>query len=241
MNILITGHSAGLGKALMRVLKLNGHSVYGISRSASGEVENECICNFSDLGIARKIIPQYLAAIPNLDYVILNAGMLGDITHCRKLSVEQIDYVMRVNVYSNKITIDALLQREAHCKTIIGISSGAALAPKFGWLQYCLTKGAFKMLIETYACEESSIKFLSVAPGIIKTRMQEKILKVDANEIPSVKKFHDMYPNMDTAEVIAKHVFEFLFTCENYESGDFVDLRNIGKLPTVDGYLNKIQ
>ena len=52
---------------------------------------------------------------------------------------------------------------------------------------------------------------------------------MDATEIPSVKKFHAMYSNMDTAEIVAGYVFDFLSISGDYKSGDYVDLRKINQ------------
>ena len=84
-----------------------------------------------------------------IDYVILNAGILGQIKDISKINYSEINEIFKVNVFANKEILDYLIIKKIKTKMIIGISSGAALAPKYGWYLYCSSKAAFKFLIES--------------------------------------------------------------------------------------------
>jgi len=224
MNVLITGTSSGLGYELAKQFISEGDTVYGISRSLSDLDIKQVNCDFTDL--------QYLAISLNnlidtkkIDTVILNAGMLGSISETNNLRIDEFYDVFTVNVLANKVIIDWLLNHDINVKNIIGISTGAALKEYYGWSLYCTSKAAFKQLLSTYAQEESNIHFLSLAPGIIKTKMQDYIYSIDGQEIPSVNKFKNMYDVMDTPDIVANKIIKFLPEVNELKSGSYFDLR----------------
>ena len=225
MNVLITGTSSGLGYELAKQYLENGHTVYGISRSKTDLNIKQVQCDFNDT--------QHLAIALNelidtkqIDIVILNAGTLGSISKTNYLRLDEFYDVFTVNVLSNKIIIDWLINHEVEMKHVVGISSGAALKSYYGWSLYCSSKAAFKQLISGYAIEHPDIRFLSIAPGVIKTKMQDKIYSINEEDVPSVKKFKDMYDTMDTPDIVAKKLIEHLPTLIG-DSNNYCDLRDI--------------
>lgn len=228
MNVLITGTSSGLGYELAKQFISKGDTVYGISRGISNLDIKQVQCDFSDL--------QHLATSLNglidtkeIDTVILNAGMLGHLNLVNNLHINEFYDIFTVNVLANKVIIDRLLNRDISIKNIIGISTGAALKTYHGWSLYCTSKAAFKQLISSYAQEVPDIHFTSLAPGIIKTKMQDYICSLDENKIPSIGKFKTMYEKMDTADIVAKRIIKFLPEIKKIKSGDYYDLRNYKK------------
>jgi benzil reductase ((S)-benzoin forming) len=226
MKILITGTSSGLGYELAKEYSKNNNTVLGISRSKTNlEIKQE-ICDFSNLQKI-PIALQDLVGAEKIDTAILNAGALGALAKTKNTSIEAFNEIFKINVLANKIIIDWLLKNNTNIKTIIGISSGAALKTYYGWSLYCTSKAAFKQLISTYAQEEHSVHFASVAPGIIKTNMQEYINKIDARIIPSVEKFQNIYDTMDPPDKAAKKIISSLPKIKSLNSGDYIDLRDL--------------
>lgn len=226
MNILITGASSGLGYALAEQFITQGHKVYSLSRTKPKLNLKWQFSDFLNPGSIKKSIDSLLTGV-KLDLAILNAGQLGELKPTSDLDLDDFTKMFNVNVLSNKVIIDYLLQNQSQTKNIIGISTGAAIKPYYGWSLYCTSKSAFKQLISVYAEENPSIQFTSLAPGIIKTSMQEYIKQVNVDEIPSVAKFHNMFDTMDTAEIVAGKIIQNLDTIFTHSSGDFIDLRNI--------------
>jgi len=226
MNILITGTSSGLGYELAKQFSLEGHNVYGMSRKKSDLQIKQVQVDFVNPKSV-VISMDNLIDVDEIDLVILNAGQLGEINKTNNIKTNQFNDIFNINVLSNKVIIDWLLNHNISVKNIIGISTGASLKAYYGWSLYCASKAAFKQLLSTYAYEEPNIHFLSLAPGIIKTKMQEYIYKVDSNKIPSVKKFKDMFNTMDTADIVANKIINNLPYFSELESGDYLDLRNI--------------
>ena len=110
---------------------------------------------------------------------------------------------------------------------IIGILSGAALAPKYGWYLYCSSKAAFKFLIESYANEEPKRKFLNIAPGLIKTKMQKEICKINEKKIYSVKKFKQLNKSnqIPSAYEVAQNIVSAILKLKKKNSGSYFDIR----------------
>tara|TARA_R110002012_G_scaffold234930_1_gene408602 strand:- start:9563 stop:10246 length:684 start_codon:yes stop_codon:yes gene_type:complete len=225
MNILITGTSSGLGYELAKQFEANGDTVYGISRSKSDLNIKQIQC---DLGKLYRIIPtlENLIDTPSFDVVILNAGQLGEIKKGKEITINQFENIFNINVLANKIIIDWLLNKDIKVKNIIGISTGAAIKSYYGWSLYCTSKAAFKQLIASYALENKNTHFISLAPGIIKTKMQDYITSIDENKIPSVKKFKDMFDSMDPPDVVARRIIQFIPCLKSITSGTYFDLRN---------------
>ncbi len=224
-NVLITGSSSGLGFALANTFKENGYTVYGLSRSGTKlEIVQEC-CDFS----TPSNIVQYLDSLIDVnefEYVFLNAGMLGKLDMTKNLTVKDYEEIFNVNVFSNKIILDYLM---GYCKVknVIGISSGAALKTYLGWSLYCTSKSAFKQLISSYADEYKNTLFLNLAPGLIKSKMQDTIKSISVDKIPSLQKFHDAYENMDTPEVVANKIINNLDSFQDVDSGGYLDMRDV--------------
>lgn len=240
MKILITGQSSGFGKAIAEKFKSMGAQVYGIGRTVTGEYDDECQCDFGDTEEVEEKLPAFVSGLPRMDYVILNAGMLGELQRASRSTTGALEEAMRVNVYAHKVLIDALLEKNEGCKNIIAISSGAAKGPKHGWLEYCLTKGALKMLLEVYSVENEHVKFVSIAPGLIKTKMQEQILNTDVREVPSVAKFHNLYDSMSSPSEVAEKFVGFLDNLRHLSSGDFVDMRTYKPPISIEEYRSVI-
>lgn len=227
MNVLITGVSSGLGYELAKQFITNGDTVYGTSRRKTDLNINHLQCDFNNLEELDINFNNFIRNILESDLVILNAGILGEINKVSDLSISQFNEIFNVNVLANKIILDGLLLNKINTKQVIGISSGAALKSYFGWSLYCCSKSAFKQLLSTYAEENPNIQFVSLAPGIIKTPMQDYIKQVKSDKIPSVSKFHNMFDTMDTADVVANKIIKNLHLINTQPSGAFSDLRNI--------------
>ncbi len=235
MKIFITGISSGIGLGLAGYYLDEGHTVYGISRNSSKELEHHKNFNYLSVDLAEldkieeKITP-YLASTSHLDLVILNAGILPQIADMRNTSLKEIKKVMDVNVWANKVLLDAIIEK-APPTQVVAISSGAAVSGARGWNAYSLSKATLNMLVNLYAKEEEHTHFIAMAPGIIDTSMQEYISGLpDDVSYPVVEKLKkargtpQMPPAKDAAPLLAK---AFERARREYPSGDFVDIRKM--------------
>ena len=226
-KIIITGNTSGIGLELNTLLIRNNH-IIGISKSKSNIQNNlQVKVNLNNLNILKKKI--FEIKIPNkIDYLILNAGILGKIDKINNITIKEFLDILKINFLSNKVLIDVLLRKKIKIKNVIAISSGAAKSGKDGWGLYCTSKAALYQLINTYDLEHKNIKFINLAPGLAKTRMQDEIYLVKDKNIKSVKKFQQLYRmnQISSPGSIAKKIISFLDKIKKFKSGSFIDLRN---------------
>jgi len=228
-KILITGIGSGLGEALTKAYLENGDRVYAIGREFPKQFDHYTNFFFFPYDLSQTFLInsdiQPFIRNHSFDIVILNAGVLGKIATLSQTDLSAIKEVMELNVWANKELIDAL-SSYATVKQVVGISSGAAVNGSKGWGAYSLSKAALNMLLKVYAHELPEIHFTALAPGIIKTPMTDKIIeKVDDAEFPSAKKLKESY--IQSPEEAAKNLLYLFPKLLNYESGRFVDVREM--------------
>ena len=225
-KILITGGSSGLGKSLAIKLANNRNDIFCIGRSlVKGKNIISVKCNFNNLNDIKKKLQ--LLRIKKLDYVFLNAGILGDLKDINKIKSNEIFQILKINVLANKQILDFFIKKKIPIKLIIGISSGAALSPKFGWYLYCCSKSAFKFLLESYAIEDNQRKYINISPGLIKTKMQKKICSVNEKKFPSVKKFKFLNKSnkVPSPDEVAENLIKKVKGLKKFQSGSYIDIR----------------
>ena len=226
-NILITGCSSGFGLALTQYYIEQGCKVFGISRT-NPKYKNEHFefieCDLSDIQNIKTSLTQSIQDIQNIDLVYLNAGMLGEIKSSLAITTQELQEVYALNVYANKELLDILATIKV--KTIISISSGAAVNGSKGWAAYSLSKAGLNMLINLYSNEMPNTKLLAVAPGVIATPMTDIIrFNIDDKEFPSAKRLKE--GEIQTATQAAIRMDSFVQQSTKFESGSFVDVRDI--------------
>ena len=215
-KIIITGASSGLGECLYKSFSKN-YSVINLSRSMSASKSN-IIVNFNDLSDLKTKLE-----INNVehDLCILNAGTLSQISSAPQVSYENFMEALKINVVANKIIIDWSILNG--CNHFMGISSGAATKNYDGWLNYCVTKSAFRSMFLQYQKDMPNLNFRLISPGILNTNMNKKIKEINVGLYPDMSKFHQS-PAEDpqkASELIYKKHNDY-FKSDRLE----IDLRN---------------
>lgn len=194
----ITGVSKGLGKALLELLlKEENNFVYGYSRTCATKHSRfkHTVIDLSDLSKV-KILAFPQLSNPESIAFINNAGMVGDINHVGSLDNQKIIESYNLNIISPVILTNNFISKynDLTCEiTILNISSGAGRKPIDGWSVYCSSKSALDMfslvLDQELRIDNSNIKVLSLAPGIIDTDMQDQIRKADRLGFSNLERF----------------------------------------------------
>ncbi len=241
MNVLITGNSSGLGLGLTESFLKQGAIVRGLSRrgcplktahhSDYDDVLRDELVDLGDLNKIENALESVLSDAYRLDLVVLNAGLLGKIEPLHQTDIHDLEYLYRVNVWSNKVILDWLIKQDMPVAQVVAISSGAAVNMHYGWGGYALSKASVNHLMHLYALEMPDTHLLAYAPGLIDTDMQSYLCEdVDTQVFPSVERLVNArgtkaMPNSTTA---AQRLIELLPTLRaNYPSGGFVDVRHL--------------
>ncbi len=237
MNVLITGNSSGLGLGFTEALMDREAIVWGMSRRGCplkpryDDVIRDRQQDLGDLNRLAEGLDRLLSDCLRLDLVILNAGILGRIQDLADTDVHDLEHLMRVNVWSNKLILDWLIERQLPVDQVVAISSGAAVNMSYGWGAYSLSKAALNNLVRLYAHEMPDTHLLALAPGLVDTAMQDYLCgEVDSEEFPSVQKLKDARgtEHMPDGHAAAEQILDCLPRLRDQSpSGDFVDIRQL--------------
>jgi NAD(P)-dependent dehydrogenase (short-subunit alcohol dehydrogenase family) len=231
MKVFITGASSGIGLGLTKSFAADGTSVYACSRR---EPENSASLNFKSIDLANLdaieySVSQLLQGVEALNAVILNAGVLGDIADMKDSSIEELKLVMDVNLWSNKVLLDAIFKVVPKVEQVIAISSGAAVNGSRGWSGYSISKAALNMMIKLYAAERPETHFTAFAPGLIDTAIQDDLCSRADSRFASIEtlKAARGTERMPKPDQFA-HQFKMLYReLLDYPSGSFLDIRSL--------------
>ena len=171
-----------------------------------------------------------LSGVKALDLLILNAGVLNEIKDMADTPVAEIEQVMRVNVWANKVLLDTVFSSSIAVKQVVGISSGASISGKRGWNAYALSKTTFNMLIRLYAEERPETHFTALAPGLVDTAMQAYISGLsDDKRFPTMDRLKAARGTeaMPSPEILAPRLVEVFEQLSQHPSGGYVDIRKL--------------
>lgn len=178
MNIVISGASKGIGKAVAETLTKQGHQVFAFSRNIKADASNPNLHTFSfDLTQSnfKPLLKAVESVFKQVDMLINNAGILVNKPFLN-LSDDDIDLSLDLNLKAPAKLIQAivpLMQEKSH---IVNISSmgGFQGSVKFPGLSiYSASKGALAILTEVLALEleNRKISVNALALGAAQTEM----------------------------------------------------------------------
>jgi benzil reductase ((S)-benzoin forming) len=234
---LVTGASSGIGLELARALLARGDRVLGLQRRASPLAPSahysEVCCDLGEHGSITASLGVLLEGVKRLDLVVLNAAVASRIADLSDTSLAEIQRVMDINTWANKILIDAVFARGIRVDQVVGISSGAAQGGSRGWNGYALSKASFVTLLALYAAERPATHFCSLAPGIVQTRMQDDLNQATAEDLEKFPALRRLVaargtPDMPPPEVAAPRLLEAFERARAAASGSFLSLKSLG-------------
>lgn len=234
-TILITGCSSGIGLGLCEKYLKDGHKVYGISRRKVDKLEKytEFFHLQQDLRLffeTKNALPGFLKSEDKLDLVVLNAGVLNEVKDMKETSLEDLKKTMDINVWANKVILDALFQNVENISQVLTISSGASVSGNRGWNAYSMSKAALNMLTSLYASENEKTHFIAIAPGVIDTQMQDLLYSMPDDDrfqsMLQLKKMKEQGKLMTVEESSALLVKAFE-KIRIFKSGSYIDIRTL--------------
>lgn len=215
-NIVVTGASRGIGRALVDVFLAQGHRVWALSRNIS-ELSTLSGVQAVSLDISKESdVQEWVASCGNTSFDVLvnNAGMLVNKPFA-ETTAEDFEKVYKVNVFGVANLIRNLLPHFSQQAHIVNISSMGGIngTSKFpGLAAYSSSKGALGILTELLAEEfkDRDISVNALALGAVQTEML-------AEAFPG-------YQAPVTADQMAVYIADFALTGHRFYNGKVLPL-----------------
>lgn len=172
MNILVTGASRGIGKAIAKNLITLGHEVFVSARNEEllKEYKNYCVCDLAN-GIEK--LGEYIKA-NEIDVLVNNAGEYI-YSAIENMTYEQIEHITKVNFEAPMYLISKAIPYMKLKKwgRIINIGSISGVMGEANASLYSATKSALFGATKALALElaEYGITVNTINPGWVDTEM----------------------------------------------------------------------
>lgn len=190
---LVTGASRGIGRAAALALAGAGAHVLALARTVGGleELDDEISkaggkaslipADLTEFETIDQLGPALAKRFAQLDILVLNAGVLGELAPLTDISHKAWRRVFDTNVEANwrlLRTLDPLLRASGSARVIVLTSKiGGEIARPF-WGAYAASKAALEMLAKTYAAEtkQAGIRVAIIDPGAMRTKMRAEAM-----------------------------------------------------------------
>ncbi|MFC4052703.1 SDR family NAD(P)-dependent oxidoreductase [Actinomadura syzygii] len=177
---IVTGASAGIGEATVRVLAEEGASVLGVARKPPeewGDRVSGLAADVTDPEAARTIVRTAVERYGRLDGLVNNAG--GVTTRSSFLDVSDDDWrdTFDLNLFSAvRLSRAAIPELLAHGGALVHVASEAARFPDASLVDYAAAKTALLSISKSLAGEYGGrgIRSMIVTPGPTRTRLWDE-------------------------------------------------------------------
>jgi len=188
MNIVVTGSSTGIGRALVMRLLGEYHNVWGIARSHQAPIEAPGTGSFHstqcDVGHWKQVegaLEKISENWNHIDGLVCCAGSHGEVGPAVRADPARWSDTVRANLDGTFNAIRAchgLLLRAPRRAKIVCFAGGGATKSRSNFSAYAVAKTGIVRLVETIAAEEIQAPFdiNAVAPGAIATRLTDEII-----------------------------------------------------------------
>jgi len=239
---LITGTSRGIGEALAKKILEEGHTVLGVARSQSDEIESGNYYHLSfDLTETSRInaIMEKVDEIvgdQDFDFVCLvnNASATEPVGPIGNFPATDIESHIKIGLVAPMLLTSLFIQRfknEPIRKKVAFMSSGAAFTPMEDESVYCTSKAGLHMFAQSVGLEqkngESGFEIVSVSPGMVDTSMQKTARSKNRDEFAMADFFRQAFEagRLQDPTQVAEKIYTIL---ENrYEQGKYVSVSEV--------------
>ena len=184
-NVLLTGATGGIGKAICS--KLKNYNLVVVSRNEeklknfmkdNKSIIKRITCDLKDPNQITKMIEEVISSNLNIDILVNNAGVTDDSLFIR-MNYEKWQNVIKTNLDSNFLLTNSIskLMIKKKWGRIINITSIVGHIGNLGQANYVASKSAITGMTKSIAMELAkwNITVNCVSPGFIKTNMTDKI------------------------------------------------------------------
>lgn len=188
MNLVVTGSSGGIGRALVERLLARSHRVWGLARSDQSDFVRchpegfrASRCDVAEWAQVEAAAAQVAAAWPHIDGLVACAGLQGELGPASSADPRRWSATVRANLdgtYFAFRAFHAQLARAPRRAKVVTFSGGGATKARANFSAYSAAKTGVVRLVETIAEElrGQPIDLNAIAPGAINTRLTEEVL-----------------------------------------------------------------
>ena len=198
-RVVVTGAGRGIGRALALELVARGAEVVALVREPGAAPQGcvEVVGDLRDAETPRQLFDVAASRGP-IDAWVNNAGVLTPIERLDQASIDDVIDALSVNVLAvvrcSALFAGHVAQRDGG-GVLVNISSGAASSVHEGWSHYSAAKAAVDHLTRVLDVEgeQTGLRALSIAPGVVDTGMQAQIRATPIESFPSRQRFDELY------------------------------------------------
>ena len=206
-NIVITGTSRGIGKALVEYFVSEGAHVFAVSRSETGCSTDQITSIQSDINDYEGIGQKIDAIGADIDIVINNAGIIC-YENLLDVNREQMEQVFSTNVISTFLLSQTFARKMIEKKqkgNIINTLSFAVNIPSAGSGIYAASKAAMASLTRTMAAEWApyGIRVNGYSPGVVETDMTMPAITKSKKSLIDAIALHEIASTEQMTKIVA--------------------------------------
>ncbi len=218
--IIITGASAGIGKALAYALAPQGPKLVLVARDRTRLEEVAVVCeglgattlvvpmDVADPQACEEMIQRVITVFAKVDVLVNNAGMSMWATVDEVQDVSRMKRIIDVNLlgsmYCTKFALPFLKQTQGR---IVAISSVASLTGVPSHAVYCASKHAMNGFFESLRIElaGTGVSVTIVAPDFVQSEIHARSLGADGQPLGRLLQDHGSFLSTEIcADIIAK-------------------------------------
>lgn len=188
MNLIVTGSSSGIGRALTEHLLARGHAVWGLARSDQADFAARqpafrfARCDVADWPQVERAAANVSAVWSHADGLVTCAGVQGEIGPALAVDPVKWSATVRANLDGTYFALRGfagLLHRGRRAK-IVCLSGGGATKARANFSAYGAAKTAIVRLVENIAEENRGrpLDINAIAPGAINTRLTDEVVRL---------------------------------------------------------------
>lgn len=194
---VITGASAGMGRATVAALTARGHDVVAVARSTDRlrelATETGATAVSADVGTAEgraAVIETVAARGRPVASVVHGAATEVAMEPWLDLDADMLTAHFAVHVAA-PVALTAALHRGATVERCVIFDSYSASTPRVGWAAYSILKAAAQMAFRAAADELPDVAVARVFPGAVDTPLLERVLAADRS-IEATEVYHEL-------------------------------------------------
>lgn len=243
--VVVTGHSRGIGRAVVDTVPWDDALVLGVSRHGgadetlpSGATLHQLALDLATpegcAGVADALTPALVTGHPTRVVLVHAAATLEPIVFAREADPDEYARAVRLDSVAPQVLGQAFLRRTTRLapdarRTLLLLTTGSGSVYP-GWSAYKAGKAAVDAWVAQVGAEEArregGASVLAVAPGVVDTAMQTRIRAADPSEFPERDKFvglHERGELRDPTDV-ARELWDLIE--DPPATGSVLDLRD---------------